>query len=76
MTEFLKQVVKNRLEQLDIDPANYVAKDFTGKKRERIGKRNVVNLFQQQFLMKEMQQKQPRHLKQIMLKKPRKMKTL
>ena len=55
MTEFLKQVVKNRLEQLDIDPANYVAKDFT-EKRERIGKRNVVNLFQQQFLMKEMQQ--------------------
>ena len=75
MTEFLKQVVKNRLEQLDIDPANYVAKDFT-EKRERIGKRNVVNLFQQQCQMKEMQQKQPRHLKQIMLKKPRKMKTL
>ena len=76
MTEFLKQVVKNRLEQLDIDPANYVAKDFTEEKKKRIGKRNVVNLFQQQFLMKEMQQKQPRHLKQIMLKKPRKMKTL
>ena len=75
MTEFLKQVVKNRLEQLDIDPANYVAKDFT-EKRERIGKRNVVNLFQQQFLMKEMHQKQPQHLKQIMWKKPRKMKPL
>ena len=34
MTEFLKQVVRNRLEQLDIDPTNYVAKDFTEKKRK------------------------------------------
>ena len=35
MTEFLKQVVRNRLEQLDIDPTNYVAKYFTEKKKKK-----------------------------------------
>ena len=34
MTEFLKLVVRNRLEQLDIDPANYISKDFTEKKKK------------------------------------------
>ena len=34
MTEFLKLVVRNRLEQLEIDPATYISKDFTEKKEK------------------------------------------
>lgn len=40
MTEFLKGVVRNRLEELDIDPADYVTDDFSEKmKNDRQKKR-------------------------------------
>ena len=34
ITEFLKKVIKARLEQLNIDPADYVSNKFDDKKRE------------------------------------------
>ena len=43
LTEFLKTVLKNRLESLGIDPAKYVVKNFTEAKRKRRQKRRGIH---------------------------------